>query len=65
MPIYEYECKKCGNNFEKLIFNIKDTSITCPDCGAKQVKRLLSTARVIGGGIQNCVPRPGPAKGFS
>lgn len=63
MPIYEFQCKICGNDFEKLIFSSKDKIIACPDCGAKKVKRLLSTTRVIGGEMDNCAPNPG--RGFS
>jgi len=63
MPIYEYQCETCGNDFEKLIFNSEDESIDCPKCGEKKVKRLLSTTRIIGGGVENCAPNPG--SGFS
>jgi len=33
MPIYEYECEKCGNRFEK-IQKFSDPPVeTCPKCG--------------------------------
>ena len=32
MPIYEYICRKCGNEFEVLVFN-KDEKPECPECG--------------------------------
>ena len=35
MPIYEYVCKKCGKEFEVLVFN-KDEKPECPACGAKK-----------------------------
>jgi putative FmdB family regulatory protein len=43
MPVYEYECPKCGEKFE-LRRNIadKDSDISCPKCGAKAPKRILS-----------------------
>jgi len=43
MPVYEYECSKCGEKFE-LRRNIadKDSDISCPKCGAKAPKRVLS-----------------------
>jgi len=31
MPVYEYECKKCGESFELLVFGEK--TITCPNAG--------------------------------
>jgi len=32
MPIYEFECKKCGEEFESL-FMPSDTAAECPSCG--------------------------------
>ncbi|MFZ0451282.1 MAG: zinc ribbon domain-containing protein [Desulfatiglandaceae bacterium] len=43
MPIYEYQCRKCGNIFEKLCFASDDEKeIGCPTCDEKDVERLLS-----------------------
>ncbi len=39
MPIYEYECSKCGISFEKLVFGQEEVS--CPECGC-EVKKLMS-----------------------
>jgi putative FmdB family regulatory protein len=43
MPIYEYECVKCGGKFD-LLRNMADSDkeIKCPKCGAKSAKRLFS-----------------------
>ena len=41
MPIYEYECKKCGDCFEELIMNSSE-KIACPECGSKRTSRLMS-----------------------
>ena len=43
MPIYEYKCQKCGEEFE-LLRNMSDSDkgITCPKCGEKSPKRVLS-----------------------
>ena len=37
MPIYEFECKKCGETFEALR-PVGDTGskLSCPSCGAKK-----------------------------
>ncbi len=48
MPIYEYECEKCGNSFEKLVFGSDKEPVSCPECKAKDVKRLLSSTGFIG-----------------
>ncbi len=46
MPTYEYECAKCGHQFEAFQ-SIKALPLTkCPECKGR-VKRLLST----GGGL--------------
>jgi putative FmdB family regulatory protein len=45
MPLYEYQCKKCGHRFEK-IQKFSDKPITkCPECGGK-VEQLLSAPAV-------------------
>jgi putative FmdB family regulatory protein len=43
MPIYEYQCNRCGHRFELLPkTNNSDIEISCPKCHAEQPKRLLS-----------------------
>ena len=43
MPIYEYECKSCGNKFEhRCDITAKDEEIKCPQCGTKNPRRTLS-----------------------
>lgn len=40
MPLYEFQCKKCGREFEELIFG--DEQANCPDCQATKVEKRLS-----------------------
>ena len=40
MPIYEYICEKCGNEFEMLVF--KEDEAACSACGAKNPKKNLT-----------------------
>lgn len=40
MPIYEYECKQCGERFEELVFG--DETPSCPKCSAANAEKLLS-----------------------
>ena len=40
MPIYEYECAKCGGRQEALIRNAKDIPVKCGTCGGKLRKAL-------------------------
>ena len=45
MPLYEYECKKCGHRFER-IQKFSDPMIKkCPECGGK-VEQMISAPAV-------------------
>jgi putative FmdB family regulatory protein len=45
MPLYEYECKKCGHRFEK-IQKFSDRMVKkCPECGG-QVEQMISAPAV-------------------
>lgn len=41
MPIYEFECKKCGNAFAKLVL-VSSTVVKCPKCGSEEVDKKVS-----------------------
>jgi len=47
MPIYEYECKACGDRFECLILQAVDIA-KCPRCGSEDVIKLMSRFRQLG-----------------
>jgi putative FmdB family regulatory protein len=40
MPIFEFHCDKCNQDFEKLVFG-SDPEVECPTCGG-QVTKLMS-----------------------
>ncbi|MDB4444246.1 zinc ribbon domain-containing protein [bacterium] len=42
MPIYEYRCRKCENEFECLVIG-SDEDISCPDCEGAKVERMMSS----------------------
>jgi putative FmdB family regulatory protein len=44
MPIFEYLCESCGNQFEQLCLKSDDEVNQCPKCGAEKVKKLMSAA---------------------
>jgi len=47
MPIYEYICEKCGNEFEMLVF--KSDEPACPSCGnTKPTKKMSSFGFSVG-----------------
>ncbi|MFQ5743617.1 MAG: FmdB family zinc ribbon protein [Acidobacteriota bacterium] len=45
MPIYEYECRRCGHRFE-LLQKFSDRPVRkCPECDGK-VERLISAPAI-------------------
>lgn len=52
MPLYEFECLTCHDEFEELVRNAEAAKeVTCPNCGQRKVKKKLSAfaAKVSGG----------------
>lgn len=47
MPTYEYACSACGHAFERMQDFSAAPVRTCPRCGKRRVKRLISS----GGGL--------------
>jgi putative FmdB family regulatory protein len=45
MPLYEYECKKCGHRFEKIQLYSDKMVRKCPECGG-QVEQMISAPAV-------------------
>jgi putative FmdB family regulatory protein len=45
MPLYEYQCQKCGHRFEKIQKFSDPTIKKCPECGGR-VEQLLSAPAV-------------------
>ncbi len=45
MPIYEYHCSDCNNDFDKLVrfSDPKIDSPECPDCYSENTLKRLST----------------------
>jgi putative FmdB family regulatory protein len=44
MPLYEYQCRKCGRIFEELVLGSGE-KIECPDCSSLETRKLLSSCR--------------------
>jgi len=42
MPIYAFECGKCGHQFERLQRLADADPTECPECHAEQVRRQLT-----------------------
>jgi len=44
VPIYEYQCKVCGHEFEAIQRFSDDALIDCPECEKPELKKLISAA---------------------
>lgn len=63
MPIYEYTCKKCSKDFEKLVFAGEENGVCCPECKGKDIQKKMSAASFMGASIGTCAADA--PKGFS
>jgi putative FmdB family regulatory protein len=45
LPLYEYKCEKCGNQFEKIENHSAPTTQKCAKCGGK-AQRMISAAGI-------------------
>jgi len=67
MPIYEYECQKCGHQMEALQKMSDDPLKECPSCGEHELKKLVSAAgfRLKGAGWYETDFKSGSKKNLS
>lgn len=50
MPIYEYQCRQCANEFELLV--LKGSPVpACPSCQSQDIEQMLSGFAVSSEGI--------------
>ncbi len=54
MPIFEYKCKKCSQEFERLVFAGEENSVSCPECKSKNVTKKMSATSFMGSCIGTC-----------
>ncbi|GBD97187.1 MAG TPA: zinc ribbon domain-containing protein [Nitrospirae bacterium] len=48
MPIYEYKCIDCEEDFEELVSGM-DPDVSCPKCSSRNIKKKLSLFGMSGG----------------
>ena len=53
MPIYEYECRGCGHQFEFLVLPTNPTAPVCPSCKGEALERVLSMFAVSSDGTRS------------
>ncbi len=49
MPLYEFECQKCGKEFEMplSVKQFEHKEYACPGCQSKDVQPLVTSTNVI------------------
>ncbi|MDD5307633.1 MAG: zinc ribbon domain-containing protein [Deltaproteobacteria bacterium] len=67
MPIFEFICSACDEEFEEIVSSAKE-KVPCPKCGGRKVKRkpsafaIKTSGRFVssrGGSCSGCSPGPG------
>jgi putative FmdB family regulatory protein len=61
MPLYEYECRACGQHFEFLTRD--GQSPACPGCQGGDLQKLLSVFAVSANGRSDPAPFPSSSSG--
>lgn len=52
MPIFEFVCRDCGNEFEELFLSSSDDHTPeCPQCQSRKVEKQMSAASFRANGI--------------
>ncbi len=59
MPIFEYRCRDCGAQFEKIL-NAGAPAVRCASCESPNVEKLLSLFAVAGSAPADAEPGPCP-----
>jgi putative FmdB family regulatory protein len=67
MPLYDYQCKDCGETFEvraTIQEKIAGLDLVCVKCGSRETRQLLTAAMMVHGGKEfspsGCGPNAGP-----
>ena len=47
MPTYDYRCNACGHEFELFQSMSDKVKRTCPECGKKELERLIGTGAAL------------------
>lgn len=59
MPIHEYACASCGNQFEKLLRRAADRdSLRCPSCNSAELNQQYSSFAAAVAGAKSPASQP-------
>jgi putative FmdB family regulatory protein len=62
MPIFEFECSKCGYQFEELVRRSGQNGVSCPKCRGKRLRRMMSTFSSRSAGAKDYELKPAGVK---
>ena len=63
MPLYEYKCRGCGQNFEALVRPSDTEAPACPSCKSQDLERLLSLFAASSDGTRSLALKDGRQRG--
>jgi putative FmdB family regulatory protein len=53
MPIYEFICEECFEEFEELVgFNQSEIQLNCPACGSELIRKKVSSFAALGSSLR-------------
>jgi len=47
MPMFDYQCQKCGDTSEYIVKSAETKDLRCKACGSKRLTRLLGAAAYV------------------
>lgn len=62
MPIYEYQCLGCSNEFEKLV-RTSSPAPACPRCSSTDLRKKLSAFAAVTGSASSLGELPAACQG--
>jgi putative FmdB family regulatory protein len=66
MPLYDYQCKKCGATFEvqaTIKEKVAGLKLICPKCGSHEARQLITAVVTLHDGKEFSPPVCGPNAG--
>ena len=56
MPIYEFDCSECGEEFEELVMSSNwEDKVSCPHCDSKKIHKKVSLFASRSSGVSNTI----------
>ena len=62
MPIYEFNCQKCGRDFEELVRG-QNPKVACPHCGSRKCQKLMSASSFVSKGTDGTAVKSSAGSG--